>query len=102
MISARVWAPLDDPRDVVRHDTAGASAEPGILKRFEAWIARQDDPAKVERYCEHSSYIGYARSLEFMCPRCPSYAEAADNSHQRVVWGPEELPDGFKAIERAT
>jgi hypothetical protein len=45
------------------------------------------------------SYIGYARSLEFMCPRCPSYAEAADNSHQRVVWAEQgEFPAGFRKV----
>lgn len=99
MIPSQVWAFLDDPRDVVRHDAAGAEAEPGILKRFEKWLSLQDDPAKVERYCEHSTYVGFARSLAFLCPRCPEYAEAADNSHPRAVWDEAgEFPAGFVRI----
>jgi hypothetical protein len=96
---SKVWAFLDDPRDVVRHDTAGERAEPGILSRFQKWLALQDDPDKVERYCDHGSYTGFVRSLAFLCPRCPGYAEAADSSHPLPQWDDEgEFPAGFKKV----
>lgn len=96
MSPSKAWAPLDDPRDVVRHDTAGAEAEPAILSRFEKWLAIR--PGMDDLWCEHATYVGFGRSLAFLCPRCSEYAEAADNSHPRPEWDDEELPDGFKKV----
>lgn len=70
MTRFEVFHHLDDPNDPIRHDTGGEKAVRAIIKRSLEWITGQD-PVNQARYCEHGSYVGFDRSLAYLCPRCP-------------------------------
>jgi hypothetical protein len=59
---------LVDPRDPIRHDVTGEMAVKAIIRRSIKWIKASAD--RPDLYCGHGTYVGFQRSLAYLCPLC--------------------------------
>lgn len=67
-----VFHRLDDPNDPNRWGCGNDEQKffKTIVARHREWLSRQE-PVHQARFCKHGSYVGYQRSLAYLCPRCP-------------------------------
>lgn len=64
---------MRDARDPIYHDVQGEDAEDAIVRRFQNWLARQDEDV-AQYFCEHGRYVGYGAVFAYKCERCsPGY-----------------------------
>ena len=59
---------LDDAH--AAKDTAGDGIRPHNIARLSKWSSGQPEHVRA-RFCEHGHYVGFKRSLAYICPDCP-------------------------------